>query len=339
MTQAEAVGAPPLRKCEECGGDIVFSGGEHVCSLCGLVYDLEFDKPNYIINRENPSGGSSLCNLYVSPGERLHLVDGLGSYIDYPQVSYFHDKAGEPLSPRTQNLFSRLKWHYDKRERLSGHETEYRALCSLKRVVEILNLGDSVRDYAAYLYRKAVRNSNGKRHSTSLVLMALCLFLAVRETYKTKPSRMSEIINAFNKIGHRVSTQSIIHASLNYSDLIGVRVSGRRSEDYLTAIFQKMLSSEELKARLRREGRYDIVQYCNLILKTSLELLKKIGNNERGGRNPYVFAVSTIYAADQKIATEEENRPVLTQGLIARIAGVAEYSVREHFCSKLKKLI
>jgi transcription initiation factor TFIIIB Brf1 subunit/transcription initiation factor TFIIB len=338
MTQLETFRVPPPMKCEECGGDIVFSGGEHVCSLCGLVYDFEFGRQTYVINKSSSTETPASSNAYVSPGERLHLVDGLGSYIDYPQVGYFRDVTGEPLSPRTQNLFSRLKWYYDKRERFCGRETEYRALCSLKRVVEILNLGDSIRDYAAYLYRKAVRNANGKKYSTSIVLIALCLFLAMKETNKSKPVRIDEITKAFNKIGHRVSTQSIIHASLNYLDIIGVRIKTRRSENYLSMLFQKMLSSEELKTRLKKENKKDIIQYCNLTFKTSLDILSKIDNSARGGRNPYVFAVSTVYAADKRIAEEEKNKPILTQGLIAKIAGVAEYSVREHF-SMMKKFL
>jgi transcription initiation factor TFIIIB Brf1 subunit/transcription initiation factor TFIIB len=72
---------------------------------------------------------------------------------------------------------------------------------------------------------------------------------------------------------------------------------------------------------------------------TSSDILRKISNADRGGRSPYAFAVSTVYAAEKLLAKSERRKSVITQKLLAEITGVAEYTIREHFCTVLKKLV
>lgn len=320
--------------CEECGGPVILVDGEYVCRNCGLVHERKLGTSKFT-ETEDEEGASPLQMSYAATGKRTCIVNDLGSYLDYPNSFYFHDAGGFSLSPHAQHFYSRLKYIYDKRTRFSGHETEYRTLSSLDRVVELLRIPRYVRDRAAYLYRKAIRASSGNHYSTSSVLMAYCLLLATREIDTSNPTTIQEIVNAFRKLGHRVSSPIIIKAGLHYKVLLNVALKIRRSEDYLNKVLQQV-SASELVVNWLSKFKITPQRYKESLLEASLGILRKISNPERGGRSPYVFAVSTVYAAEKWLAKNECRKPFLTQKLLAEITGVAEYTIREHYCAILK---
>jgi transcription initiation factor TFIIIB Brf1 subunit/transcription initiation factor TFIIB len=321
--------------CEECGGGIIVADGEHVCSRCGLVYERAIVHPRYVLNEEGNGDG---FRLYVAPGERLHMVDGLGSYIDYPSSSYFKDASGIPLPPHMQRFYFNLKRLSDQRVRYYRHETDFRALCSLNRVVQLLKLPKRVRDQAAYLYRKVVRSGVSKKQSSSVILIAYCLLLAVREFEPDRLVTIRDITQAFRRVGHRVTIQSILHASLEYRASLNVRLTLRKSENYLPIVLDKVVACPQVNRNLLRSGEYP-QRYRQRLFDISQKLLKKIDGITRGGRNPYIFAVSTVYAADRILSRHDQKPQFLTQRLLAQATGVAEYSIREHFSTLLKNFV
>lgn len=323
--------------CEECGGPVILVDGEYVCRNCGLVHEQKLGTSKF--TKTEAEGEASLLQMsHAAPGNRACMVDGLGSYLGYPNSFYFHDAGGASLSPYAQRLYSRLKYIYDKRTRFSDHETAYRTLSSLNRVAELLRIPKNVRDRAAYLYRKAIRASSGNRYSTNTVLMAYCLLLATREMDTSNPTTIQEIANAFRKLGHRVSSPIIIKAGLHYKSFLNVDFKIRRSEDYLNKVLRQVSSSDLVlnwlsKFKITPQG------YKESLFVTSLSILRKIGNSDRGGRSPYAFAVSTVYAAEKLLSKNGCRKPFLTQKLLAEITGVAEYTIREHFCTILKNFV
>ena len=323
--------------CEECGGPVILVDGEHVCRNCGLVHEQKLSTSNFA-EAETEGEVSLLQMSHVAPGNRACIVDGLGSYLGYPNSFYFHDAGGASLSPYAQRLYSRLKYICDKRTRFSGNETAYRTLSSLNRVVELLRIPNSARDRAAYLYRKAIKASLGNRYSTSTVLMAYCLLLATREIDTSNPTTIQEIANAFRKLGHRVSSSIIIKAGLHYKVFLDVGSKIRRSEDYLNKVLRQVSSSDPIVNWLSK-FKISPQQYKESLFVTSSDILRKISNSDRGGRSPYAFAVSTVYAAEKLLAKNECRKPFLTQKLLAEITGVAEYTIREHFCTVLKNFV
>jgi transcription initiation factor TFIIIB Brf1 subunit/transcription initiation factor TFIIB len=105
-------------------------------------------------------------------------------------------------------------------------------------------------------------------------------------------------------------------------------VKVRRSEDYLIRMISMISNSDLIKAKLSHQI---TESYWHKLHLKALELLNKIPHVERGGRNPYVFAASIIYAAERSLAYEENRRPLLTQKEVASILEVAEYSIRDHY--------
>jgi len=269
-------------------------------------------------------------------GSRPYFVGGLGAYIGFNKSFFFKDRNGRPLPKDRQHLFGHLKATYDGQNRFRGHETTYRCFCSLNRVAEIMRFPKVVSRRAAYLFRKAIRSQRKVKGATSLVLMGYCVLLATREFDRTIPSRIQEIATAFRRLGHRVTAKSILRLGTEYRDLLVVRQQPFRSEDYLGRILDKVVSDEQVLHRIGQVS-IDPLEYQQRMILVSSELLGRINGAERGGRNPYVFAVSAVYAGERRLAKENGRKPILTQKILAKIAGVAEYSIREHFCSVLKR--
>jgi len=65
--------------------------GEYICTLCGLVLSKQYVPPSYKINPNNDLDSRSNGRHFVALGERLNIVDGLGSYMGFQFSSFFHD--------------------------------------------------------------------------------------------------------------------------------------------------------------------------------------------------------------------------------------------------------
>ena len=322
-------------KCNECGGDVVSENGEYVCSRCGLVLSDEPVTPEYLSNSPLVNQLSNGEKTHSSVGTRLHIVDGLGSYIDYHNKGYFYDSQGEPLSSNKQALFRRLKYHYDMKSRTERRETDYNALRVLNRVSALLRLSENVRNRAAYYYRKITSTKLGADVSNKLITVSACLFMAVREFKDCAPITIQELAGIFKSLGHRVSVRSIVRELPQLQSKLGTNVHVRRSEEYLSRIVSSVVSQPEVQSRLK-ESNIDRENYRFNILSTATSILKQLSISSRGGRNPFILAVSAVYAADRRLSEARKKKPTLTQRTLARATGAAEYSVRDHFCSLLK---
>ena len=194
--------------CKYCNGALTQTRGELVCTNCGAVN-------NSIYISEN-SSNQIPWDHEMSPGKRVHIVDGLGSYIGYHNDGYFHDGKGTTLSSKKQYKFRKLKRKYNLRIKIGNHETDYRSLMSLNRVSGFLGISDNVKKRAAYLYKivtTAEVNKKIEKISNHIVLVALCLMVAIRESASNAPIRLSEIVSIFKDLGHRVSGKSIVKLS------------------------------------------------------------------------------------------------------------------------------
>ena len=103
-----------------------------------------------------------------------------------------------------------------------------------------------------------------------------------------------------------------------------------KSEEYLPKIIHKITASPKIKGRLLKHQKTEF-EYEKSLLTESRLILDKIADVNRGGRNPYILAVATIYAADQKLSKKWKKKSILTQHLLSIITGTAEYSVRDHW--------
>jgi transcription initiation factor TFIIIB Brf1 subunit/transcription initiation factor TFIIB len=323
-------------RCIECDGEIVSENGEYVCSRCGLVVSEDRAQSDYPANAcwvDNLNNGE---NAHFSVGKRLHIVDGLGSYIDYHNKGYFYDSQGAPLSSDKQALFRRLKYRYDLKSRTERRETDYNALRVLNRVSVFLRLSENVRNRAAYYYRKITSSKLCGDISNKLIAIATCLFMAIREFKDCAPITIQELADIFKSLGHRVSVRSIVRELPTLQGKLGLNVHIRRSEEYLNRIVSSVVAQPEVQSKLKNSN-MDSEEYRFNTLSTARSILRGLDLSARGGRNPFILAVSAVYAADRKQSEAKKIKPTLTQRILAKATGTAEYSLRDHFCSVLKE--
>ncbi|MCK4740041.1 MAG: hypothetical protein KAT22_00720 [Candidatus Thorarchaeota archaeon] len=275
------------------------------------------------------------ATMYVSLGNRMHIVDGLGSYIGFHKDWYFRDAHGRSLSAASQKRFKRLKSIYSTQVRIGSNEAKYRALRTLNHVSKLLMLNEQVRDRTAYLYKKVVSESS--KVTNNILLMAVCLLMAVREFKDGAPITLEEIANVFEKCGHRVSVRSIVREALRLKSMMGYAPEIRKPRDYVPRVLSMLMNNQRVIGKVRLRG-WDSKVYESTLRDKIFEILELIPASKRGGRNPFIFTVSAAYAGDRVIANEYGKRTVLTQKLTSIATQVAEYSIRDHF-GMMKKLI
>lgn len=314
--------------CPDCTGALIVSQGYIVCTECGLVVSREYVVPTYQMGDERNCDAPD-ASVFVSLGNRMHIVDGLGSYIGFHKDTYFRDSHGQALSARKQKKFKRLKTVYSTRIRIGKDEAKYRALRTLNHVSKLLMLNEQVRDRTAYLYKKIITESQ-ERITNNILLIAVCLLMAVREFKEEAPITLDEIADVFEKCGHRVNIRAIVREALKLKSTVGYAPKIRRPEDYIPRVLSMLMNCSQVVKKVETRG-WDLNTYENILREKISIILNKIPPSKRGGRNPFIFTVSAAYAGDRLIAKEYGKRSVMTQKLVSSATEVAEYSIRDHF--------
>ncbi|MFQ6085505.1 MAG: hypothetical protein ACE5OY_04475, partial [Candidatus Bathyarchaeia archaeon] len=228
--------------------------------------------------------------------------------------------------------YRRLRFLYNKRFRFHGHETDYRTLCLLNHISELLRIPAAVRDSAACWYKRLRKTEGGDRPSNASILL-ICLLKAVRDSAMINPPSLRDVVFSFEKVGCKASMKKIIRAGL-FCDNLGVKLRTQKSETYLSKVVNNVISFAQTSLGMNiRKG------YEERLLTTSLSILRSLHNASRGGRDPYALAASTVYAANKRLAKEDRDTPTLTQKLVARACGVAEYTIREHWIELLRRFV
>jgi len=302
--------------CNECRGNIVLNKGVYVCENCGLEVAKHYKHyvdSSYLITIE----GSSGCDArqYVGLGSRSDVVGGLGSCIGRGKGGYETDYNKVPISKETATRMRHLDRIYNFRARIREKESEYRVLKSLNKGVKILDKDEI---------------------TTHPVCMTGALFISVREY--DEPITLQEIARTFEELGHRVPVKSVLKVVENLKRLPGVKLKTRRSEAYIPRLVSKIVRHPEVVERLKKR-RLSASGYQEQLKHHALALLERISREERGGRHPFVFAVSSVYAADLLLEEILGRKHLLTQKMLARITEVAQYSIRDHNTTLFKKCI
>ena len=321
--------------CPDCSGLLMISNGHIVCSECGLVVSREYVLPTYQMGGERHKDAPD-ASVYVSLGNRIHIVDGLGSYIGFHNDRYFRDVQGHALPGRIQKKYKRLKTIYSTRIRIGKNEAKYRALRTLNHVSKLLMVNEQVRDRTAYLYKKMVSESPDKI-TNNILLIAVCFLMAIREFKESAPITLDEIADVFEKCGHRVNVRAIVREALRLKSMMGYAPMIRRPMDYIPRVLSMLMNDSKVINKVQLRG-WNPKEYENLLRGKMFDVLEMIPASKRGGRNPFIFTVSTAYASDRLISIEHGKRSVLTQKLASRATKVAEYSIRDHF-GMMKEII
>lgn len=325
-----------INQCPECNGKIIKHEFQYICSSCGLIVEEEMNPSSYKIS--NNSIFKFNQNLqYVYIGKTIETIGNLGSYIDfYEKTSNFKDYRGKILSPKKQKLFLKLKNKYSKFLKIKNYETDYRILRILSDVIQLLNLNNSVKKDAAYLFRK-IKNAN-RKIKNNITLIAFCILYAIRHQCHNAPITIKEIVEVFKMLGHRINPRLIIRNGITYKKILQPP-RPHKSEDYISRLVSNIISYPDLEKRIKKKNpQLDLKNYGIKLFNETILLLKNIDLKKRGGRNPFIFAGAAIYCADKILATKLNAKSILTQKIAANAMNIAEYSIRDHYISIFKNL-
>lgn len=321
--------------CPECKSRKIIQDNELVCSECGIVIDEIFVDSSYIISAKNTS---QLRNSqYVQPGNQIEKSNCLGSFIGYRNPTIMLDSKNIPVPPKNQELYKRLKNKYDVRFRIKNYETESRILKILQDISQILKLNQNVTKNAAYFYKKIRKNEAAIKNHVSLI--AFCIFYSIRIENRNAPITLIEIARVFQSLGHHVTPQLILKNGSFYKKHIKYAAIPKKSEDYLERLISSIITHPDLFLRIKKKTKLKSLEhYKSLLQSITLELLTKLSEKVRGGRNPFILMGALIYCADKLLAKRISAKAVLTQKIASEATGIAEYSIRDHYVTLLKSL-
>ncbi|MBN2477705.1 transcription initiation factor IIB [Candidatus Micrarchaeota archaeon] len=294
-----------VSKCPECGSKKLirdYEKGEIICGKCGLIitesiHDMgpewrAFDAEQ----KEKRARGGAPIKL-TKPNK------GLVTEID----QYNRDIRGTKISQKKQpQLYRMRKWHKRVSISTSLERNLVIALAELDRIASSLGLPENIKESAALLYRKAVKEEliRGRliESVVAAVIYAICRMRGI-------PRTLDEISKASG-----IEKKEIGRAYRFLKAELDIDVPLTDPSQYVP----------KFAAQLRLSGE---------VQQTAIKLIKKsLKKGLISGRGPTGVAAAALYIA---AAIHKEKR---TQKEVADVAGVTEVTIRNRYRELKKEL-
>jgi transcription initiation factor TFIIB len=293
------------QKCPKCGNKHLtkdYSRAELVCEDCGLVIDQDFidHGPEW---RAFDSEQREKKARTGSPMTFRRHDKGLSTNIGWQN----RDAYGKTIPTRNRAQLYRLrKWQT--RTRISdGTERNLAiALSNLDRMSSSLSLPRNVRETAAMIYRKTVRQKLTRGRSIEGVSAAV-LYAACRQC--NVPRTLEEISSVA-----QIKKKEIGRNYREISRKLELKLLPTMPQDYISRFCSQLKLSNDVQIK-------------------TIEILKQAAKKElTSGRSPTGIASAALYIASVLCG---ERR---TQREVAEIAGVTEVTIRNRYKEITEKL-
>lgn len=294
-----------IEKCPECGSfQLVrdYERGELVCNNCGLVIDESYidQGPEW---RAFDSEQTESRARVGSPMTFTIHDKGLSTDISWKNK----DSYGKSIPTRNRAQLYRLrKWQKRIKVSNAAERNLSQALQELERMASNLSIPNDVRETAAVIYRKAVKQNMIRGRSIEGVV-AGSIYAACRIT--NVPRTLDEIASVT-----RVKKKEIGRTYRIMSRYLKLNIMPSKPDDYVNRFCSKLKLSMEAR-------------------KKATEILKMAQDNDlTSGKGPTGVAAAAIYIAS--LITEERR----TQRAVAEVAGVTEVTIRNRYKELTEKL-
>ena len=290
--------SPEDEPCVECGGKSWTHDegrGETWCNVCGSVrdlYEIDYGKDWRVFS----DGEGADQERTGMPTTNLLHDKGLTTDIGWQNKDY----AGGSITGDAAKRMNRLRrQHARTRVRNSTERNLVLALGELDRLAGRMGLPTSVREEAAYIYRKAVEAKLVRGRSIE-GMVAACIFTACR---RSGNARTLDEVGAYSKTGRKEigRTYRALCKSLK------IQVPPTLPTEYVPRFCTDLHLPIKVQSR-------------------AMMLLEGTQSHEAmAGRGPTGIAAASIYLA----GILENNRR--TQREVADVAGVTEVTIRNRF--------
>lgn len=286
----------PVEKyaCASCGSNHLIrdiATGEEICGDCGLVLsdDVLDTRPEWRAFTESERQSRSRASVTSAT---TVFVNGLST-----SFSGSRDCRGNHLDSKVIGKMNRLR-RYDNRSKLD--DTHARnlsiAMSELERMIATVHLPDTVKENAALLYRRALKQDLIRGRSID-AFVAACIYVECRR--RQIPRSLKEISNA--------STRNLSEISRTYRLLI-------KELNLKMPIDDPMKFVSGMASRLKVNRKTE--QYAVEILKRAKELQGLAGKEPRGIAAAALY-ISCIEMREKRIQKD-----------IATAAGTTEVTLR-----------
>lgn len=294
-----------IEKCPECGSTQLvrdYERGELICKNCGLVIDESYidQGPEW---RAFDSEQTESRARTGSPMTYTIHDKGLSTDISWKNK----DSFGKSIPTRNRAQLYRLrKWQKRIKVSNAAERNLSQALQELERMSSNLSIPQDVRETAAVIYRKAVKQNMIRGRSIEGVV-AGSIYAACRIT--NVPRTLDEIASVT-----RVKKKEIGRTYRIMSRYLKLNIMPSKPEDYVNRFCSKLKLSMEAR-------------------KKATEILKMAEDNDlTSGKGPTGVAAAAIYIA---ALMSQERR---TQRSVADVAGVTEVTIRNRYKEITEKL-
>jgi transcription initiation factor TFIIB len=285
------------RTCPECGGSLVADEehGETVCEACGLVVDeREVDRgPEW---RAFEPGEKDQKSRVGSPTTKLMHDEGLSTNIGWQD----RDAYGNALSSSQRRKMQRLRT-WDERFRTRDHKERNlkQALGEIDRMGSALGLGESVRETASVIYRRALRDDLLPGRSIEGVATA-AVYAAARQA--GTPRSIDEVMTV-----SRIDETEFKRTYRYVVRELGLEIEPADPESYVARFVSDLDLGDETERRARE------------LLRTGKEAEVHVG------KSPVGLAAAAVYAAGR--LTGED----VTQSAVSDVTDMSEVTIRNRY--------
>ncbi len=294
-----------ITHCPECGSERIirdYERGEIICGDCGLVIteNIQDAGPEW---RAFDADQKTKRARGGAPTKLMRPNKGLVTEINL----YNKDIKGTKISARQQGQLRRMrKWHKRISIATSVEKNLAIALAELDRVASALGLPDNIKENAALLYRKAVKDELVRGRLIESVVAAI--IYTVCRMYDI-PRTLDEISKASG-----IEKKEIGRAYRFLKKELDIGIPLPDPSIYVP----KFATALSLSPKVQQKA---------------MEIIKKaISKGLISGRGPTGVAAAAIYIA---AALEGERR---TQKEVADVAGVTEVTIRNRYRELRKEL-
>ena len=266
--------------------------GEIICNKCGIVISERIEESN---QQQHIFSVGEMSRETRTGGPSTLARHDRGLYTVIGQSN--RDAAGIRIDSLMNSRMQRIrKWDY--RTQVAAQDRSLqRAFMGLGQLKHRLQLSEAAVEKAAYLYRKAQQNRLIRGRTISGVLSA-AVYIACREM--GVPRSLKEIASVTN---NKVKEISQDYRLLYFK--LDLKVPNVDPLKYISKIASKVGLSEITK--------YHAAEMLNNIIK----------EGKSAGKDPMGLAATVLYLAGVK------NHENVTQGFIAKAAGVTEVTIRK----------
>lgn len=282
--------------CQECMGKVLESAnGELNCLDCGLVQGQAIDMgKDYRTYADGSGAGNERHGM-----KKTYLIHDGGLSTDIGREN--KDYAGAPIKGDFRRRLYRLRQHHNRsRMQKSSERNMVQALYELQRLASHMGLSESIREQAAFIYKKAAEKKLVQGRSIEGVVAA-SIHAACRD---------NGIHRTLDEIGthSRIGRKEIGRTYRKVKTELGLKIKPAQPLGFVGSFCNKLQVPREIETK-------------------ALELLEMPEiRRVAAGRSPTGIAAAVVYLACMLNPTCYR-----TQRDVAQAAGVTEVTIRNRY--------